>query len=301
MNAHARYEVITDYYYKYESITVNTITWEDTGWVFENGEWRYIPAPTVEVNVVAFSSTFKDGYTLVSRGTTFQNVVSYTQPNEFQGPTQVDGKFITNPQLYNTNISDGVPSRQSFYVDTTKITLSVTIPIQPIPEQDITKYPWAYGFQEPLTNIKRVEQKNFNVDRYYLLEATDSFDGVCNLVLLINWNFNLNTLPVNQINNTQFCVFNATGTIDFHDSYIQNKPINDGLYIYEFSHFNLETPNFNKASSELIYNGKFQYNIDQDVIITAKYKAISVISGASVFSVKDFQLKVPVYENFTFK
>jgi hypothetical protein len=296
-----RYEVLRSYYFKIETITVNTISWEETGWVYKNGEWVYIQAPTEDVTVVAFSSTPKDGYTKVEAGTRFAQVAPYSQPNSFQGPTGVDGKYITNPQLFNSQITDGVPTKQTWYIDRTTSEINVIIPTQPTPEQDIITYPWAYGNQEPLTHLKTVEQKNFNVDRYYLLEAKDSFDGVCNIVLKISWNFSLNTLPVNQINQTQFCNFSVSAIVTIHDSYIQNHPIEDGQYVHEFSHFNLETTSISFGDSELINNGRFFYNYDQDISVKAFYDSRSVVSGASVTTSRDFVLNVPVYENFTFK
>ena len=296
-----RYQVINDYYYKIETLTVNTVSWDESGWVYENGEWVYIEAPTENVKVVAFSSSPRDGYTKVSRGTYFENVGTYSQPNSFQGPVQVDGKFITNPQLYNSQITDGVPTKHIYYIDTTKSTITVNIPTQPIPEENLIQYPWAYGNQEPLTHLKKVEQKNFNVDRYYLLEGKDSFDGVCNIVLKIRWNFALNTLPLNTINQTQFCVFNVSGIVTIYDSYIQNKPIVDGAYIHEFSHFNVDQGLIEYSNSELIRNGKFRYSYNNDVLVKATYNTISVVSGANVTSIRNFDLKVPVYENFTFK
>ena len=234
-------------------------------------------------------------YTKVSKGTEFTSYIFMEVPV----PTIITGQFLLSNDTERIYFSyGGVPIFNSYIY---RPPVEVTIPPQPIPEQDIVNYPWAYANQEPLTHLKTVEQKNFNVDRYYLLEGKDSFDGVCNIVLKIRWNFGLNTLPLNTINQTQFCVFNASGIVTIHDSYIQNKPIEDGAYIHEFSHFNVDQGNIIYGNSEQIINGRFFYNYENDITVKAFYNTISVVSGASVTSIRNFELKVPVYENFTFK
>lgn len=237
----------------------------------------------------------KSDYVHVSAGTEFQNHVSI----EVLVPSYITRTFYfsSEKKVYKFSYNNEPIINAYEYVPP----VEVTIPEQPIPEQDLTQFPWAYGNQEPLTHLKTVEQKNFNVDRYYLLEGKDSFDGVCNIILKIRWNFSLNTLPVNQINQTQFCSFNVSGLVTIHDSYIQNRPIEDGQYVHEFSHFNVDTTSISYANSEQIINGRFFYNFNQDIPVKAFYDSRSVVSGSSVTTSRDFVLNVPVYENFTFK
>lgn len=287
------------------SVVVNTEYWyknfEDRGTAVIDGEtlYQYWHIFSGAENPVAGYT--KEEYTHVPAGTVFDNWYTFQV---------LVPKLVTNTWLFSSDTqrikfsTSGVP----IYNDRPVVpTVNVVIPTQPVPEDDIVQFPWAYGEQEPLTNEKIVESKNFNLDRYYLLEAKDSFDGVCNLILKINWDFNTQTYPVDTrvINNSnvevQYSALNVNGTISIHDSYIQNQPIEDGQYIHEFNKFVVDTENITYSDSLLLNNGRMQYAYDQSINVKARYNSISVISGASVTTTRNFELNIPVYENFTFK
>ena len=159
-------------------VILTAISWLDAKWINEYG-YYWLELQRVPPNGQEQTASYY--HVLSETDFNFLHIPNQEQNYQFV-PAGTEHPWIADRQVlvpdltnstysygltYNTlSFTAGKPVMFAKYI-TPDPEIEVTIPEQP----DQSTFPWYYNNQEPLTNLKKVEQKNFNVDRYYLLEG----------------------------------------------------------------------------------------------------------------------------------
>lgn len=257
--------------------------------------WEPAKKEYEELTFVFISYVPRPGYTKVEGGTRFESItVKPLNPQAYY------------PNIYHVDEYGNTGYQTAHFLDNEHPIIWTNVAYEEpkiLNFEDIPRdqFPWYYTGPPRNEANKKVGQKNFTVQRYYVLEAKDSFDGDCNVIIMIDWSFSLRTLEQHSLSTNQFCNFNVSANVFIHDYYIQNLPIEDGQYIHEFESMYIPDNKIYFASSEEISStGRFYYSPSEDIEIDVKYNSLSVISGVREVTSRDFKLTVPVREKFTF-